>query len=159
MSKMVWETKHKFYLLDGDPLVGELVSTDRTHFSNCQSNLKLSEDVPPLTLWGNILSVDCDPIHQMLIMDHKEILSIILLSSLGEIERPGNHCLPIYYHHFIVGYGVLSIYFDRYPLVIERKVADEYFCVLWLLSRMTSILTPLLLAFNRALAIGADVKE
>jgi hypothetical protein len=74
------------YLLDADLLVGELVSTDRTHFSNCQSNLKLSEDVPPLTLWGNILSVDCDPIHQMLIMDHKEILSIILLGSLCKIE-------------------------------------------------------------------------
>ena len=58
---------------------------------------------------------------QFLIPDHKQILSILLLSSLREIEGPGNHGLPINNHHLVVGYGVLSIYFHRYPLVIEKS--------------------------------------
>jgi len=91
-------------------------------------------------------------------MDHKQILSIILFGSLREVERPCNHGLPINHHDLVVGYGVLGVYFDRNASVKEKGV-DEYFCVLWLLSRMTSTLTPLLWAFNKAFAIGADVKE
>ena len=36
------------YLLDADPLVEELVSTDRTHFQIVKAILNLSEDIPPL---------------------------------------------------------------------------------------------------------------
>jgi hypothetical protein len=36
---------------------------------------------------------------------------------------------------------------------------EEYFSVLWLLSKMIWTLTPLLWAASRALAIGAEVKE
>ncbi len=54
-------------------------------------------------------------------MDHKEILSIILLPSLCEIEGPRDYSLPINNHHLIVGYGVLGIYFHGDSLVIEKS--------------------------------------
>jgi hypothetical protein len=43
--------------------------------------------------------------------------------------------------------------------MLKKKVAEEYFSVLWLLSRITSTFTLLLGAFSRALAMGEDVKE
>ena len=47
---------------------------------------------------------------QRLVVDHKQILGIILFSSLGKIERPRNHGLSVNYHHLVVGNGVLDIY-------------------------------------------------
>lgn len=40
-----------------------------------------------------------------------------------------------------------------------NKVAELYFCVRWLLSRIAVTLTPRLCASTRVFAIGADVKE
>ena len=54
-------------------------------------------------------------------MDYKEIFSIILLSSLGEIERPRDDRLPVNNHQLIMGNGVLGFYFDRDPLVIDKS--------------------------------------
>jgi len=57
---------------------------------------------------------------QFLISNHEQVLCIILLGSLGEIERSSNHGFPIYNHYLIVSYGVLSIYLHRNSLVIEE---------------------------------------
>jgi hypothetical protein len=68
-----------------------------------------------------LLPIPDIPFSQFLIMDSKKILSIILLGSLREIERPRDHGLPINNHHLVVCDGVFSIYFDRDPLVIEES--------------------------------------
>jgi len=53
--------------------------------------------------------------------DYEEILSIILFRSLGEIQGPGDHRLPINDYYLIMGYGVFTIYFDRYSLVKKES--------------------------------------
>ena len=57
---------------------------------------------------------------QFLIPYHKQVLGIVLFGSLCEIEWPRDHRLSINDHHFVVSYRVLSIYFHRDPLVIEK---------------------------------------
>jgi len=56
-------------------------------------------------------------VSQFLIMDNKQILSVILLSSLCKIEGPCYDGLPINNHHLIVSYGVLRIYSYRDSLL------------------------------------------
>jgi hypothetical protein len=95
---------------------------------------------------------------QTLIPDHQQILGILLLGCLGEIERTGDDGLSIYDHNLVVGNAIDRINLCGNP-ELSRKSAEEYFSLLWLLSKRTSTFTPLLCAFKRALAMGADVKE
>ena len=57
-----------------------------------------------------------------------------------------------------VGRVLGSQVFVGMPALITKS-ADEYFSVLWLLSRMTSTWTPRLWALTKALAIGTLVNE
>lgn len=57
---------------------------------------------------------------QFLVMDDKEILSIILLGGFGEIEAAGNHRLAVNHHHLGMRNCVGSVYSDRYPVIGEK---------------------------------------
>jgi hypothetical protein len=61
------------------------------------------------------------PFSQFPIADYKKIFSVTLFGSLGEIEGAGYHGFPINDHHLVVGYGLLGIYFHRYPFVMEKS--------------------------------------
>lgn len=74
----------------------------------------------PLRMPLMILPIPRIPFSQFLVMDHKKVLCIVLLGCLGKIEAPGNHCLSIDDHDLVMGDSVLGIYFNRYPLVIEK---------------------------------------
>ena len=51
---------------------------------------------------------------QFPIMDHKQVLRIVLLGGLGKVERPGDDPLPVNDHDFALNNGVNVIYCDRY---------------------------------------------
>ena len=53
------------------------------------------------------------PLSQFLVMDYKQVLCIVLFGSLGEVEGTGYHGLPINNYYFVMGYGVLGVYFGK----------------------------------------------
>jgi hypothetical protein len=70
---------------------------------------------------GMILPILDIPVSQLLIMDHKKVLSITLLGGLGEIERPCDHRLPVNDHHLVMRNGVLGVYLNGYPIMYQDK--------------------------------------
>jgi hypothetical protein len=116
-----------------------------------------------LRVLSMVLPVFYITISQFAVMDHEQVLCIVLLGCLCKIERSCNNNLSINDDNFIVGYGVLGAYSSDWESILVRmpelaiKSAAEYCFLLWLLSRITATLTPRLRAFRRAFPIGADV--
>jgi hypothetical protein len=88
-------------------------------------------------------------------LDYEEVLRVALFGGPGEVERSRDYRLRVNYHHLVVCDGVAGI--NKVGILeLARKVAEEYFSDLWLLSRMASIFTPRLWASTRALAMGVE---
>jgi hypothetical protein len=65
-------------------------------------------------MFGMLLPVLCATRSQFFIMDDEQILTVVLLSSLSEVEGPCDRSPSINGHHFMMGYGMFRIHFDAY---------------------------------------------
>ena len=58
---------------------------------------------------------------QFPILNHEQVLRIIFLGSLGEIEGPGNHGLPVNDHDLVVGANVMYTTRNKVSMRIGRE--------------------------------------